>query len=393
MSARANPIPPPLALGVVGLGMAGSVMVHAAAQHPNIRLVAGADPQASARDAFATQFRGRTYADAAQLCEESEVEAVYIATPHQFHRAHALMAAERGKHIVVEKPLALTLGDCDAIAKAAARYGVSLVVGHTHGFDPAVQKIRELARSGQFGALDLVAMWNYTDFLYRPRRPEELDTSRGGGIIFNQLPHQIDMARMIGGDIRSVRAHLAALDPSRPTEGIAAALMRFESGATASLVYSGYDHFDADELHDWIAESGAKKSHGQHGAARRALAVRRDDESTLRTQTFALGARPFSPASHQPHFGELLVTCAQADFRPVGDGVMIYERDGARLLKLDRGTGVPGRREVLDEIYEAVRFGRAPLHDARWGRTTLATALALMRSAREDRDVTVASLG
>ncbi|HUZ67132.1 MAG TPA: Gfo/Idh/MocA family oxidoreductase, partial [Beijerinckiaceae bacterium] len=368
MSASAPSVAPPLALGVIGLGMAGAVMVHAAALHPGIRLVAGADPQPRARDAFAAQFHGRPYADAAELCADPEVEAVYIATPHQFHRPHAIMAAENGKHIVVEKPLALTLEDCDAIAAAVARAKVRLVVGHTHGFDPAVQAIRDLVQSGAFGALGLIAMWNYTNFMYRPRRPEELDTSLGGGVVFNQLPHQIDSARMIGGEIRSVRAHLARLDPSRPTEGLAAAFLRFESGAAASLTYSGYDHFDSDEIYGWVAESGAPKRPDQHGAARRELTARAQDEAAMRTQIYALGARPFSPSPHQPHFGAMVVSCAQADLRPTPDGLMIYGREGAQFSPLDRQGGVPGRREVLDEIFEAVRFGRPALHDAHWGR-------------------------
>ena len=384
---------PPLTLGVIGLGLAGSVMVHAAALHPQIRLVGAADPQPAARDAFARQFQARVYSDASELCGDPEIEAVYVATPHHLHRPHAVMAAEHGKHALIEKPLALSLRDCDAIAEAAVRHGVQIVVGHTHGFDPAVQKIRDLAASGAFGALGLIAMWNYTNFLYRPRRPEELDTSRGGGVVFNQLPHQIDIVRMIGGDIRSVRAQLARLDPSRPTEGLAAALLLLESGAAASLVYSGYDHFDSDAYCDWIAESGAPKPSDQHGAAQRALAAHVGDEATLRRDTFTLGARPFAPAPHQPHFGAMIVTCADADLRPVPDGVMIYDRDKTRLVRLVRGEGVPGRREALDELFAAVRLGRAPLHDALWGRRTLAAALALLVSAREEREVSLASLG
>ena len=118
----------------------------------------------------------------------------------------------------------------------------------------------------------MIAAWNYTNFLYRPRRPEELDTAQGGGILFNQVPHQIDMVRLIGGGrLRSVRAQVNALDPARPTEGSAVAFLEFEDGAAASLVYGGYDFFDSDELHFWISERGAQKPPDQHGAARRAL--------------------------------------------------------------------------------------------------------------------------
>ena len=371
----------PVALGIVGLGMAGAVMVQAAAAHEDIRLVAAADPQPAPREAFVRDFGGTAYEDVRALCESDAVEAVYIATPHQFHRAHAIMAARCGKHVIVEKPLALTLEDCDAIVEAVERAGVTLIVGHTHGFDPAVRRMREIIRSGEVGPLGLVAMWNYTNFLYRPRRPEELDTSKGGGILFNQVPHQIDTVRVLGGAIRNVRAITRRLDPTRPTEGLSAVLMELENGAAASLIYSGYDHFDADELHFGIAESGAPKPMDQHGAARRALAARSDDESVLRTKTFALGARPYAVPDHQPHFGAMVVTCAEADLRASRDGVLEYGLQGVREHALPKRPGIPGRREVLDDLVAALRLGEKPLQDARWGRATLEAVLAIQESA------------
>jgi phthalate 4,5-cis-dihydrodiol dehydrogenase len=379
----------PIALGVIGLGMAGAVMVNAAAAHPGIRIVAAADPQRNPRDAFTRAFGAPAFEDARQVCENPDVEAVYIATPHQFHRAHAVLAAESGKHVVVEKPLALTLEDCDTIIEAVDRNRVHLIVGHTHGFDPAVRAMRRIIGSGEVGTLGLVAMWNYTNFIYRPRRPEELDTSRGGGILFNQIPHQIDTLRLLGGNIRSVRAIAKQLDPSRPTEALASALLQLESGAAATITYSGYDHFDSDEFHFWIAESGAPKPADQHGATRRALLDRTDDEATLRIRNFALGSRAVATPAHQPHFGTMIVTCSEADLRASRDGVLIYGRDGVREIALPRRPGIPGRREVLDDLYGALRHGQPTFHDARFGRATLATALAVLRSAQEQREIVV----
>src|SRR6185437_13877316 len=261
----------PIGLGIVGLGMAGAVMVHAAAAHPGFVLRAAADPHPAPREAFARDHNARAYADVEELCADPAVEVVYIATPHQFHAAHATLAAEHGKHVILEKPMALTLADCDAIIAAAERHQIHVVVGHTHAFDPAVRLMRDLALRGGLGRIGMIQSFNYTNFLYRPRRPEELDTARGGGILFNQVPHQIDMVRLLGGGlVRGVRAHTTVLDPARPTEGSCAALLQFENGAAATLVYSGYDYFDSDEWHFNISERGAPKTL-DHGAARRAL--------------------------------------------------------------------------------------------------------------------------
>jgi len=378
----------PIGLGIAGLGMAGAVMVHAAAAHQDFVLVAGADPHPGPREAFARDHNARAYEDVRMLVRDQAVQVVYIATPHQFHAEHAVLAAEHGKHIILEKPMALTLDECDAIIAAAERHKVHLIVGHTHAFDPAVRLMREIIVRGELGRLGLIHSFNYTNYLYRPRRPEELDTSKGGGILFNQVPHQIDTARLLaGGAVRSLRASTTVLDPSRPTEASCAALLQFNNGVAASLVYSGYDHFDSDEWHFGINERGAPKQLA-HGVARRALAEA-TDEGRARTEAFAYGATSADLPQHQPHFGVTIVTCANGDMRASADGLLIYGRDGVREIPLSRGAGMPGRREVLDDMRIAIRSGQRPLHDGRWGRATVETALAIQQSARDGREVTL----
>ncbi len=378
--------PEKVRLGIAGLGMAGAVMVHAARAHPAIALVAAADPHAAPRAAFTADTGLAAHADIAALCDNPSIEAIYIATPHQFHAAHVALAAAAGKHVIVEKPIALDLADAARIVELADQAGITLIVGHTHGFDPGVRLMRRMIASGAHGQLGLIAQWNYTNYLYRPRRPEELDTARGGGIVFNQMPHQIDVARVLAASpARSVRAHLLALDPARPTEALGSAMIFFDNGAAATLTYSGHDQFDADELHGWVAESGALKSPA-HGAARRALASV-TAEATARTERFAYGATANPARAHLPHFGMLIATCAHADLRATPDGVAVYDATGVTQHDAERRPGVPGRAEVLDDLVAALRQGVAPLQDARWGMATLRVALAMLTSARERREV------
>jgi phthalate 4,5-cis-dihydrodiol dehydrogenase len=381
-----NPTPP-IRLGIVGLGMAGAVMVHAAARHPGFRIVAAAEPQAAPREAFARDFNARAYDDLHRLYDDPAVDAVYIATPHQFHAEHASLAAAAGKHVILEKPMALTLADCNTIIAAVEKAGAHLVVGHTHAFDPAVRAMRALIASGELGRLGMIASWNYTNYLYRPRRPEELDTSKGGGILFNQVPHQVDTVRLLGGGrVKSVRAHAGGLDPARPTEGHAVAFLAFEDGAAASLVYGGYDFFDSDELHGWISERGGEKRPA-HGAARRALAALAGNEAAQRTAKFAYGAADGAEPPHQPHFGVTVATCARGELRASADGVFVYGEDGRREIALPEGGRFSGRGVVLDDLAVAMRTGRKPVHDGRWGKATLEVALAIQSSAREGREV------
>jgi phthalate 4,5-cis-dihydrodiol dehydrogenase len=354
---------------------------------PRIALVAAADPRPEARQRFVEDFDGATYETVAALCEDTDIEAVYIASPHQFHAEHVRLAASHGKHVLVEKPIALTLGDAQAMISSTRAAGVQMVVGHSHSFDAPILRTRELIASGRFGAVRMISALNFTDFLYRPRRPEELDTLQGGGAIFNQAPHQVDIVRLLGGGrVASVRAIAGNWDARRPTEGAYAALLTFEDGAFASLTYNGYGHFDSDEFMGWIGELGQKTQ------PRDKATVRQFDDpiqEAVRKAARNYGGAGWKPPQNEEllhqHFGSFIVSTEQADFRPLPNGVMIH-KDGVGHLDPLPTPAIP-RAEVIDEFYAAVAEGRPPLHDGAWAMATLEVCLAMLRSAREGQDV------
>jgi len=378
-----------LGLGVAGLGRAFTLMLPTFTADPRIALVAAADTRAEARARFAADFAAASYATVEELCADPAVEAIYVATPHQYHAHHAALAARHGKHLLVEKPMALSLDECSAMIAAANSAGVHLVVGHSHSFDAPVARLRALVAGGAFGAVRMINAINYTDFLYRPRRPEELDTTQGGGAVFNQAAHQVDIVRLVGGGrVTSVRAATGAWDAVRPTEGAYAALLTFADGAFASLTYNGYGHFDADEWQGWIGEMGQRKT-PYAGPPRPRFASAAEEAAAKNARNY--GGPDYRPVAAQApahqHFGTLLVSCAQADLRALPDGVMIYQNGTARLDAVPPPS-VP-RAEVIDELYGAVVGGQAPLHDGAWAMATLEMVLAILRSAREGRDVTL----
>jgi phthalate 4,5-cis-dihydrodiol dehydrogenase len=375
-----------LRVGVAGLGRAFTVMLPTLTADRRIALVAAADPRAEARQLFAAQFSAPAYESVEALCADPAVDIVYVATPHQYHAAHAILAAGHGKHLLIEKPFALTLDECSAIIEAARRAGVRLVVGHSHSFDAPVRRLRALIDGGAFGAVRMINAFNYTDYLSRPRRPEELDTAQGGGAVFSQAAHQVDIVRLIGGGrVARVRAVTGAWDRARPTEGAYAALLTFADGAFASLAYSGYGRFDSDEFDGWIGEMGQAKT-PYPGAPRPRFANAQDEAAFKAARNYG-GAdyRPPPPTAAHQHFGTLIVSCERADLRPLPTEVMIYQDGAARLDALPPPT-VP-RAEVVDELYRAVVHGEAPLHDGPWAMATLEVMLAILRSAREGRDV------
>ncbi|WP_269502270.1 Gfo/Idh/MocA family protein [Burkholderia sp. IMCC1007] len=384
-----------LRIGVAGLGRAFSLMLPTFLRDPRVQLVAACDPRADARDRFAADFGARTYADVPELADDPDVEVIYVASPHQFHALHTEMAAARGKHVLVEKPMALDAADCDRMIVACRAANVHLIVGHCHSFDTPYLRTRELIGLGDFGAVKMIQAFNYTDYLYRPRRPEELLTAEGGGAVFSQAAHQVDIVRLLAGS-RAVRlrASVGRWDPSRPTEGAYSALIWFENGAYASLSYNGYGHFNSDEWTGWIGEMGDRTRPDAHGAARRRLATlaSSQDEAKLKAAG-TYGGSAYKPPSidddepprHHQHFGPVIVSCERADLRPLPDSIVVYgdqRRDTLPLL----APAVP-RAEVIDELYGAVVAGRAPLHDGVWAKGTLEICIAILRSSERGEDV------
>ena len=379
----------PVRLGVAGLGRGFMLMLPTLAHHPDVTLIAAADPRPEARAQFTREFGGVSYPDVAALCADPAIEAVYVASPHGLHVEHVRLAAAAGKHVLVEKPMALTLPDCQAMILAARQAGVWLVVGHSHSFDAPYLRARALIDEGSLGAVRMITALNFTDFLYRPRRPEELDTAQGGGVVFSQAAHQVDIVRLLGGGrVRSLRAATGQWDPARPTEGAYAAWMVFEGGAFATLTYSGYGHFDSDEFQGGVGELGQPPGVRAYGAARARLrGLSAAEEAALKdTRAFGKGAGlgPLAPARHN-HFGFVLVSCEHGDLRPGPDGVMVYGKDAQWLDPLPP-PAIP-RADVVDELVAAVRQGKPPVHSGEWGLATMEVCLGILRSAAESGEV------
>ena len=363
------------------------------AADPRVRLVAAADPLPAARAQFTRDFGGPAFDDVEPLCSRPDVDVVYIATPHQFH------AASCGARFAPWQARAAREADGDHARRmhvddrgGRARRPRHLIVGHSHSFDRPVARVRELCERGEFGAVRMITALNFTDFLYRPRRPEELATGSGGGVIFSQGAHQLDIVRLLGGGrVASVRAATGAWDASRPTEGAYSALLSFENGVFAHATYSGYAHYDSDELVDMIGELGQPKSPGDYGIARKRLrgVGEADDEARLKAARNYGGALYAAPQASAPaawnHFGFLVACCDRADLRPTAQGVAIYA-DRKRWFEALPPAAV-ARIEVVDELHRAIVDGVPPVHDGAWARATLEACLAILTSARERRDV------
>lgn len=374
-----------LRLGVIGLSRGFDLTRPTLLADARVRVVGAADPRPEARAAFKAEFAAPAYETAEALLADGQVEVVYIATPHQTHAELAIAAARAGKHVLVEKPMALDLASCRAMTATAVEAGVQLVVGPSHGFDAPVAWAADLIASGAVGAARMLTATTFTDFLYRPRRPEELDTAAGGGVVFSQAAHQVDVVRrLVGAPVRSVRAATGRWDAARPTEGAYQAFLTFASGATAALTYSGYGRYDTDALMAWIGETGAAKDPDAYAVARQRLAGTPESELKAARAYGAGAARPAPPAGHE-HFGFVLVACEGADLRLTATGVEIYGPDTRRTVELPLGSA--SRHGVIDELWAAIVQGQPPVHHGAWGEENLAVCLAILQSAEDGREI------
>ena len=381
-----------LRLGMAGLGVASTQILPPISKLPFIKITAAADTRADAVAKFREQYQAEGYTSVEELCASPNVDAVYIATPNSLHAEHAITAAKHNKHIIVEKPMAMTLAECDAMNEAADKYGVKLLCGHTHSFDPPIRKMREIVKSGELGKLCMIHTWNYNEFMYRPRMKHELAMTRG--VVLNQGPHHVDIVRLIGGGVvRSVRAMTGVWDPAREWEGSYTCYLEFADGTPATLIYSGYGFFDTAELFSWVGEGGQHRAPETNLTVRKKLReVKSAEEEEQLKEGMRFGGQREGEYSHvwsgerkQPFFGHTVVSCQKGDIRQTPDGLKIYGESEQREIFLPAGSR--GREAEVEELYDAVVKGRPVFHGGRWGAATLEVCLAMLDSAKERKEI------
>jgi predicted dehydrogenase len=393
-----------LRLAFAGLGEAATLVLPQVTKLPYIQVTAAADTRKSARDRFQQESEGEVYESVEDLCQSPNVDAVYVATPHELHAEHAICALRNGKHVVVEKPMALSIEDAERMNEAADRYGVKLMCGHTKSFDPPVRKMREILRTGELGPVRMIHTWNYNDFMVRAYPDLEMRYSHG--VVLNQGPHQIDIVRLLGGGVvRSVRAMTGRWgDPTRD-EGTYVCYLEFEDGAVATIIFSGYGFFDSAEYTWWLGEASYP---GRNQDSRRAFNKIRGadrekileelkertryggDQSGRRPADFGWGAQrqQWRGGGHQRFYGLTVVSCERGEMRQSEDGIYIYGDEEVREVPI--GEAMFGRQAEVTELYNGVVHGKPIFHDGRWGEATLEVCLGILQSAAERREVLMA---
>src|SRR5690348_1614080 len=196
-------------------------------------LVGVCDPIRERADALASKFDVPAYYDIDDFLAQKEIDTVAVLTPSGMHPVHVIACARAGKHVVVEKPMALRLQDADDMIRACDKAGVKLFVVKQNRFNVPVVKAREALDAGRFGKLILGTVrvrWCRDQAYY------DQDAWRGtwaydGGVLTNQASHHIDMLEWFFGDVVSVHARSTTALVKIETEDTAVATLKFRSGA------------------------------------------------------------------------------------------------------------------------------------------------------------------
>lgn len=235
--------------GIVGLGLIADFHAQAIQSMSNGELVAGVDIAAERVKAFSERFGCAGYTSLDEMLQHPGLDIVIICTPSGAHMEPAIQAIAAGKHVVIEKPLEVTLEKCDRIIEAADKQGVRVSTIFPSRFHEISREIKQAVGDGRFGTVtvaDAYVKWYRTQQYYDDGGWHGTVALDGGGALMNQSIHAIDLLQWFLGPVKSVQAYTDTLGHERiEVEDTAVAVLRFHNGALgviegSTAVYPGY---------------------------------------------------------------------------------------------------------------------------------------------------------
>lgn len=339
--------------GIIGCGMIAKFHANAIADIRGAKLVACYDAVPVAADRLAESTGCKAYHNLDAMLADPAVHIVTIGTPSGAHLDPAVAAARAGKHVIVEKPLEITLRRCDRIIDECRKAGVTLSTIFPSRFHNSSQELKRAVDSGRFGRLtlgDAIVKWYRSQAYYDSgawRGTWELD---GGGALMNQAIHSVDLLTWLMGPVVEVRARTALLAHQRiAVEDVAMATVEFANGAmgvieATTAAYPGY--LKRIEIH------------GTEGSAM-------IEEEDITKWDFAK-KKARDEAIHQ----------AMAGQKSGGGGAA----DPAAI-------GYHGHTRQFQNVLQAIKKGIAPAIDGLEGRRSVEIILAIYKSAETGRPV------
>lgn len=342
--------------GVVGLGAISKAHIDAIEKLPNARLVGVTSRSPEKVGMVAEQHGARAYTDIDHMLTNNEIEVVCICTPSGAHRDPAIAAARAGRHIVVEKPLEVTVPRAQEIIDAAEKANVKLATSFMSRFSDAHLYLKRAIEEEKLGRLlqgDAYVKWYRSQAYYDSttwRGTWELD---GGGALMNQAIHQVDLLLWFMGPVHEVFAYMATLDHTRlEVEDTLVAVLRYANGAVGSICAST------------SLFPGQPKVLDIHGTT-----------GTVRVQDDSITAWQIAGLSNEEQAKTVATYSARASGTFADPMAMSFENH---------------RRQLADFLH-AIEMASSPLVDGRGGLRSVEVVDAIYRAAKSGQPVLLQS--
>src|SRR5690554_1317874 len=353
----------PYNIAILGCGKVAHLHAQAIQNLPNANLAAVWSRTKKNAVGFAMQYETKAFENIAQMVDSAQIDLVIVCTPHPFHRQPAVEAASAGAHILVEKPLASTLEDADAIIDACKNSGVKLGVVSQRRWYAPVMRIKKAIEAGKigrpvFGTINMLG--------WRDKNYYDADAWRGtwkmegGGVLVNQAPHQLDLLLWYMGEIDEVYGLCKNLNhPYIEVEDTAVAIVKFKNGGIGNIIVSNSQK---------PGIYGKVHVHGENGAS---VGVQTDGGAMFVAGMSTVLEPPVNDLWTVPGEEKKLAKWVKKDsefFKSIDPTVFYMERQ-------------------IEDFLDALENDREPLVTGYDGRRTVELFTAIYRSTRENRPV------
>ena len=228
----------PINFGILGLGSISNIHARAIRETKGAKLAGVMSSNTSRANEFFKLYGCQTFNQVEHFLASPDIDVVVIGTPSSTHADMGIRAAQAGKHVVVEKPIDISLDKADALIQTCQSQNVSCTVISQHRFDDAVVKLKEAVKLGKFGKLyygSCYTKWYRSSEYYSSSNWKGTYQYDGGGVLINQSIHYIDLLRYIMGDVQEVYGNCATLHHQIEVEDVAVANLKFKNGALGMI--------------------------------------------------------------------------------------------------------------------------------------------------------------
>ena len=342
-----------IGFGIIGCGMISRFHAKAIADIKGAKVTACFDSFTSAADKFGAEIGCKVYHDLDKMLADPAVDVVTICTPSGVHMEPAVAAAKAGKHVIVEKPLEITLKRCDAMIAAADKAGVVLSTIFPSRFHESSQLLKKAIDKGRFGRLtmgDAYVKWFRTQEYYDSGAWRGTWALDGGGALMNQAVHSVDLLLWFMGPAVEVSAYTATLAHERiEVEDVAVANVKFANGALGVIEAS---------TATWPGELKRIEISGDAGSA-----ILREED--LAVWKFAKETK-----------NDEAIRQKMASRTQTGGGAAD-----------PKAIGYHGHMLQFQDVLNAIKKGKQPLIDGPEGRKAIELILAIYKSAETGKPV------